>query len=416
MVGSDAAQEGELHLVSTGSKNRRPDWRPCIESLEERQALRELASARAGEVRLAERALIILMAAAGATAAEIAEEAGVRHETALKWCRRFTERRRESPDKPVKHWLSDAPRVGRPNKYDELFWVDVLAIATSDPDSNGRPITQWTCRELTDEVIEQKLAESIHFTTVARFLAECDLKPQCVDEWMNRKPDPEFDVRATDIKDCVVAAVSDPTSDRATVSFDEKTGMQAKERVAADKPMQPGRPARHEFEYKRHGTLVLFGMMLVNTGKILATTDTLRTNPVTANVLSDHFRQLFDDGYKHIDVLLDQLNTHWSIDLVKSVAELCNLPVPLDTEIAKGAQRRDWLSDPDKSIVFHFTPKHASWLNPIEIWFGVLVRKVLRRGSFKSTTNLAGKVQKFVGYYNEKLAHPYRFNKWRKVA
>jgi transposase len=423
MAGEGAAplsqwmQEDTQQEASTPALSRQLRGLPRISiSEKERADLQELARSRAGEVRLTERALMILFAEAGNSAAEIAEEVGTTPKTVRKWCRRYIEERCEHADRTVKEWLADATRAGRKDTFDELFWVDVLAIATSDPDTYDRPITHWTSRELAAEVVNQKLAKSIHFATIARFLKKCDLRPDRVKEWMNRKPDPDFDERAADVKDCLVAATSDPQPDRATVSFDEKTGMQAKERIAPDKPMQSGRPVRQEFEYKRHGTLVLFGSMLVNTGEISVLLDTYRTNPITADALHFFFSDLFDAGYKSIDVVLDQLNTHWSIDLVEAVAELCGLPLPRSSEIMTGEQRRAWLSDPNKPIVFHYTPKHASWLNPIEIWFGVLVRKVLRRGSFKSTTDLHSRVLKFLEYYNDKLAHPYKFNKWKRIA
>lgn len=186
-------------------------------------------------------------------------------------------------------------------------------------------------------MLVQHKAESIHFTTVGRFLVRLDLKPHRIDGWMNRKAEPHFEERAAEIKDLVVEATAGeprielkaaeglpshlteqqgasnpqaaraqtlldapPPPERVVVSFDEKTGMQATERIAPNKP-----------------------------------------------------------------------------------------------------------------IVFHFTPKHASWLNPIECWFGVLVRKVLRRRSFLSTEELQARVQRFITYYNEKMAHPYRFKRWK---
>jgi transposase len=368
------------------------------------------------EVRLAERAKIILLVADGDSDSQISEKVRVTSKTARKWRQRYSGRRQEKPDNPVKKWLADASRPGRPDRFDELFWVDVLEIATSEPEKYNRPITHWTARELAEVIVEKDLTESIHFTTVSRFLAKCALKPHRTEQWMNRKDDPEFDARAVDVKDCLVASITEPSLERVTVSFDEKTGMQAKERVAPDQPMQPGRPARLEFEYKRHGTLVLFAMMEIHSGKIEGHTDTTRTNAVTARVLGSHFQRLFEAGYKNVDVVLDQLNTHWSVDLVQCVSELCELPEPGPEELKTGAQRRAWLSNPDKPIIFHFTPKHASWLNPIEIWFGVLVKKVLRRGSFSSTTDLEARVLRFIDYYNQKLAHPYTFKRWKKAA
>jgi hypothetical protein len=111
--------------------------------------------------------------------------------------------------------------------------------------------------------------------------------------------------------------------------------------------------------------------------------------------------------------MLDQLNTHMSTDVVKVVATLCGLPMPAADDIDTMVKRRAWLEQDDKPIVFCFTPKHASWLNPIETWFGVLARKILPRGSFRSIAELETKVVAFVTYFIEKLAHPYRFHLWK---
>jgi transposase len=383
----------------------------------ERRELRRLAVSTSEEFRLVQRARIILAAADGQSGHWIARHLSISRSTVRKWIRRYPVRRASDPDKGVASWLADSERVGAPARFDEFFWIDVLAIATSDPKSSGRPISHWTSRELTEEIIERSLTDSICYTTVARFLASCQLRPDRVQEWMNRKPQPDFDRIAAEIKDHLANATSsDASNQEVTISFDEKTGMQAKERIFPDQPMRPGQPARLEFEYKRHGTLTLLAAMVVQTGEILAVTRTNRTNETTAKVLADLINQVMSRGHERIHVILDQLNTHWSVDLVHTVARLCGLPIPAHPEIKTGAQRRAWLRRPDKAIVFLYTPKHASWLNPIEIWFGVLSKKVLRRGSFRSTTDLDTQVQRFVEYYNQKLAHPYTFKRWRTAA
>lgn len=389
---------------------------PLVLTAEERQELERLARGRNVEARIVERARLVLRLAEGASDRQVAKSLGLTFKTVRKWRRRYRKRRLGRPNDPPNKWLVDAQRVGRPDKFDERFWVDVLAVATSDPQVSGRPITHWTAHEIADEVVKRGLADSIHPSTVSRFLAQCSLQPHRTEQWMNRKADPHFDERAADVKNCLVQAIEGSKPERAVVSFDEKTGMQAKERIAPDQPMQPGQPVRQEFEYSRHGTLALLAMMQVNSGEIHGVNVPERTNPVTAQALTGYFEDLLAGGYRAIDIVLDQLNTHYSVDLVQGVARLCGEPVPPDKEIKTGAQRRAWLSRPDKPVVFHYTPRHASWLNPIEIWFGVLMRKVLRRGSFSSTTDLAARVDAFIRYYNETLAHPYRFRHHKSRA
>jgi transposase len=366
-----------------------------------------------------ERARVVLRAADGQATAEIGRDLGIHVNTVAKWRRRFRERRDQNPEKPVAAALADVERVGRPDVFPAEFWVDVLALATAQPDDSQRPITHWTHVELTDEIISRGMVETIHPTTVGRFLQEVKLQPHRVEQWMNRPDDPEFDSRASNVKDLLFGATqSDAAPSRIVVSFDEKTGMQAKERIAPDKPAKPWWPMKQEFEYRRHGTRVLFGLQVVHDGTILYRTRENRPNSVTAEVLEELFIELMDSGYERIDVILDQLNTHWSVDLVETVARLSGIPVPPAEEIQTGRQRRDWLenAEDDKAIVLHYTPKHASWLNPIEIWFGVLVRKVLRRGSFRNCEALEDRVAEFVKYYNRKLAHPYRFKRWVRAA
>jgi len=389
---------------------------PILLEPSEQATLRRLASNATSELRISQRAQIILRAAQGHSNLEIRHQLGCDLKTIGKWRQRYLKRRQDEPGCDVEQWLADAKRPGRPPQFDEFFWIDVLALTTSNPQDSQRPVTHWSSSELAEEVVERELAPSIHRSTISRFLAACKLQPHRVKEWVNRKPDPEFENRAHRVKQLLVQAQKEPNDERAVVSFDEKTGMQAKQRIAPAQSMAIGRPARIEFEYSRHGTLVLFAMMLVTTGEIFAQMRPNRTNPVTAEVLLSQLRGLLKAGYKKIDVVLDQLNTHWSQELVQVVAQLCQLPKLAEEDIATGAQRRAWLESPDKSIVFYFTPKHASWLNPIEIWFGVLARKVLRRGSFCSTSELEGKVNRFVDYFNQRMAKPYKLNTWEIAA
>jgi len=393
----------------------------------ERLALGAIAKSTTQSARSVFRAKVLLRCAQAHRPSAIAREFHCPRKKVTRALTRYQLLRADFPNASVSAWLADAPRTGCPDTYEESFWVDLLALATAPPSACGRPISQWTCEELAAEMILQKRAVRLDASTVYRFLQSCQLKPHQVTEWMNRPDDPEFEPRVVSVKALLAKAVAPrPTPEQArpgfisreqvVVSFDEKTGMQAKEQLKPEKPMQSGVPCRQEFEYKRHGTLVLFAMMLVHNGVLFEKTSARRTNEDTALVLKEYLKLLLSTGVLRIDVLLDQLNTHYSAVLVANIAELCQVSAPEEAEQKTGKQRRDWLESEGKAIVFHFTPKHASWLNPVEIWFGVLMRKVLKRGSFCSTEELARRVTEFVKYYNQRLAHPYRLKPYKLAA
>lgn len=395
-------------------------------STSERQTLASIATSVTQSARSVFRAKVLLCWAQGQGPSAIARTFSRSRKTVTRALLRYQTLRQNTPRASVLGWLRDSPRLGRPDTYDESFWVDLLALVTQPPSACGRPITHWTCEELAAEMILKKRATRLVASTVSRFLKSCLLKPHQVKEWMNRPDDPEFEPRVASLKALLSKAVAPrPLSaevvpgfisrEQVVVSFDEKTGMQAKEQVKPEKPMQSGIPCRKEFEYKRHGTLVLFAMMLVHNGILFEKTGARRTNEETAAVLKEYLQVLLHAGARRIDMVLDQLNTHYSGVLVANIAELCGVKAPAEAEQKTGKQRRAWLESEGKAIVFHFTPKHASWLNPVEIWFGVLMRKVLKRGSFCSTEELALRVTEFVKYYNLRLAHPYRLKPY-KVA
>lgn len=380
---------------------------------QEKQDLLHIAHSSTEQARYVQRARIVLLAHAAMSNQAIAGKLVLTRNVVIRWRQRYVDRRQRKPDQKVRERLVDELRSGAPARISAEAYVDLLALATTDPQSLGLPLTHWSRQDLTDYAIEKGVVKSIHPSTVGRFLAECDLKPHRVRGWMNRKDDPEFPARATQVKEVLseaVCAAHDPT--HAVVSFDEKTGIQALERVAKDHPIQPGRPVKQEYEYRRHGTLCLLAWMLVTTGEMFGLMLPRRTNEDTAMVIHLMLGLLLMTGARRITVVLDNLNTHLSLEVVQVVAQLCHLPEPSPALLETLAQRRAWLEAPDKPIVFCFTPKHASWLNPIEVWFGVLCRKALRRGSFHSIDDLRQKVEAFRAYYNERMAHPYRLRPW----
>jgi transposase len=191
------------------------------------------------------------------------------------------------------------------------------------------------------------------------------------------------------------------------------TGIQAKERVAPDLPMRPGKRERQEFEYTRHGTQTLIASFDVARGQVVQANvgDTRTESDYVA-----HLQQLVasDRNAQRWHLVMDCLNTHQSASLVRWVAEVEGLEQDLgikgESGILKSMKTRaKFLSDPRHKIVFHFTPKHSSWLNQIEIWFSILVRKLLKRESFNSTERLKQRILEFIDYFNRTMAKPFKW-------
>jgi transposase len=196
------------------------------------------------------------------------------------------------------------------------------------------------------------------------------------------------------------------------LSTDEKTGIQATERLHPSRPMEPGKPEAQEFEYVRHGTQALIANFEVATGKAISPTvgDTR-----TEKDFADHIRATVGaDPEGEWTFVVDQLNTHKSASLVGLVAELCGVEGDLGVKgksgILKGMDSRAaFLQDDSHRIRFVYTPKHCSWLNQVEIWFGTLTRRLLKRGEFSSKEELKRRILAFIECFNQDLAKPYRW-------
>jgi transposase len=196
------------------------------------------------------------------------------------------------------------------------------------------------------------------------------------------------------------------------VSVDEMTGIQALERIAPTQPMQPGQVERREFEYTRHGTQCLIGNFDVVTGKVIApTVQATRTEDDFAG----HIRLTVATDPEAIWVFVcDNLTTHCSESLVRYVAEACDIESDLGKKgkwgVLKSVEtRKAFLTESGHRIRFVYVPKHTSWLNQIEIWFSILVRRVIKRGNFTSTVDLREKILAFIDYFNRTLAKPFKW-------
>ncbi|MFZ3188750.1 MAG: transposase [Candidatus Sulfotelmatobacter sp.] len=397
--------------------------------LTERQhsILQEMIHSTTAAQRLVQRAHLIVLAFGGMFNRAISGIVGLRRKQIGVWRRRWKQsfdalvaiECRESQAalrRAIEDVLSDAPRSGSPGKFTAEQVTQVLAIACEPADQSGRPINEWTGRELADELVRRNIVTSISVSQVNRYLAGAELQPHRSKYWLNTtEKDPKlFEQQVQIVCQCYLEAPELYFQyNTHTVSVDEMTGIQALERNAKTKPMKPGQPARPEFEYTRHGTLCLIGNWHVVLGQMIAPTIGLTRTE--------------EDFYRHIQqtvatepqagwrFVVDNLNTHCSESLVRYVARLEGIdPSTLGQKDKAGilksmASRQAFLSDGSHRIRFVYLPKHSSWLNQIEIVFGIVTRRVLRRGNFKSTEALQERLLAFIDYFNRTFAKPFRW-------
>lgn len=278
--------------------------------------------------------------------------------------------------------MEDRPRPGHRPKFGPLVHAELIALAceplSESEKRDGR--NKRTLEDLRQEAIRREIVASISWSSVQRILDGVDLKPHLVRQWIH-SPDPQFREKVTEITDLYV----NPPPDSVVLSIDEKPGMQALERRFPDQPQAPGRPRRQEWEYTRHGTQTLICGFEVHTGRVLGHCGDTRTgNDLVA--FMEEVATRYPTGSVH--VIWDNLNIHYD-----------------------GNEKRwsEFNGRHGQRFVFHYTPKHASWVNQIELFFSIVQRLCLRHASFSSKEELRRAVLAFLDYWNRERAHPFRW-------
>ena len=299
---------------------------------------------------LARRARIVLLAAEQRSNTEIAELVGVSRPTVLLWRRRFAAGGLGS--------LHDLGRAGRPRvvSHNEV----VVATLTRPPAKLG--VTHWSSRLLAKEL-------GISFATVAKVWRDWDLQPWRV-QTFKFSTDPELDAKVRD----VVGLYMNPPENAIVVCVDEKTQIQALDRTAPILPLRPGVAEKQTHDYKRNGTTSLFAALEVATGKV---TDACYDRHTNVEFL--HFLKLVAKAHprRKLHVVCDNYATH------------------------KHPNVASWLKK-NPRVTLHFTPTSGSWLNMVEIFFGIITRQAIRRGTFDSVRDLKDAIRAFIDGWNER--------------
>ena len=314
----------------------------------------------------------------------------------------------ESHPKTVGRWicrvaqgcsLQDAKRCGRPRRFTESSRLTVIAVYCQQrPPLPG--VHRWSLRDAERyfQAHPEHLGTTLSHSTIQRILSEHCLRPHRRKYYL-QITDPDFFPKMERIIECY----SNPPKN--LYCFDECTCIQALNRLTPNLPVAASQPVLEDFDYRRNGITDLLAFLNPNTGKVYAQCTPNHDRHRLCEVFSTHVR--LHSPRAEIHYIMDNLNTHFHDDFCQLVAEFSGVPY---TRLKTGAQRREWLASSHKRIVVHFVPFHASWLNMVEIWFGILKTKCLKNSHFFSISQLQEAILSFVDTWNDFYAHPFHWS------
>jgi transposase len=388
----------------------------------------KLSNAMTGERCIGQRAQAILLGFEGYNNTEIEDRTELERHAVGRWRRRWRDswgallaiemnEPKAHLERGVKDVLRDAHRSGTPGKFTAQQIVQLISIACESPRDSGRPVDDWTGRELADEMQKRSIVDSISVSRVNELLRSIRLQPHkrkcwCFTTEKNREL---FEAQVREVCSTYLKAETAYLRDHThTVCTDEMTNLGANEQRADTKLPRPGQSGKRECQYTRHGTLSLTGSWHVVLGQIIHTTiDATRNGQDFANHIE---RTIQTDSEANWIFLMDNLNTHSGEEVVRLIARLHGIDEGRlgDKKKRRGIlgstkSRREFLSDPSHRIRFVFLPKHSSWLNQIEVVFGIISKRVMRHGSFTSTDDLKSKLLAFIEYFNRTFAKPFNW-------
>ncbi len=290
--------------------------------------------------------------------------------------------------------LLDGKRSGRPRRFAETTRVKLVAFYCQYrlPGCRGWSV-RWAARYLNEHL--EVIGRPISSSTIHRVLTEQSQRPHRVRYFLHIS-DPLFFPKMEHL----IQLYMDPPP--YLFCLDECTGLQALERIGVEMVTSNG--VKIEFEYKRHGTRDFYAIMHVNSGQVFGRDTDNHRQETLVEVFTDHVHQQPEDAVLHY--ICDNLAGHSTELFCRTVAQLARVPYP---SLKTAPERRQWLQSDDKRIVFHFTPCHGSWLNLVEIWFGIAQRKCLKGRSFTSAEELGAAMTAFSDTWTAHFAHPFRW-------